>query len=449
LEWDVPFGHSMVLIHSSLFNFSAMEILQQIFSGYSNDFEFTARGVFRRSDPPICTNCGCRTIHNGYNHHTKMNLGRIKIGRYQCPNCELPFEEDRGFWEDLKNEFSSKIDEIYRILKLKHLSYETISEVMDLIFPRSKSTVFREHNEDMSTLEIDPVTLNGDIIIMNYDEQFPKQSRNQKYRLTLIDSDSGRAIAEELFSKFDDEVLKSFLTRHVDTSKTIFITTDMNPSYPIVFDEIFGDKIIHQWCLFHLNKRIVQHDFPRSKTMNQILTMYRLLGIFYNRDDEVAYLRHLVMEENLMIDDDNYDEWLNNTRSEFWEYIHESELRRRREKKNLPMRTHDEAKKYFQCLMLDYNMFDGKIQKRLRKIQKYWEKFTAFHSVEGAPATNNRVENYYSISLKTHRKNQLRTDIGIENHLKLIDVKKCGTIRTSNGTLLEIYSKFQAFLAPG
>jgi len=34
--------------------------------------------------------------------------------------------------------------------------------------------------------------------------------------------------------------------------------------------------------------------------------------------------------------------------------------------------------------------------------------------VKGAPATNNGVENYYSTSLKTHRKKQLRTDRGIE-----------------------------------
>jgi hypothetical protein len=57
--------------------------------------------------------------------------------------------------------------------------------------------------------------------------------------------------------------------------------------------------------------------------------------------------------------------------------------------------------------------FDKRIQKRLRKIEKNWEHFTAFYFGENAPATNNLLENYYSMSLKTHRKKQLRTDRGL------------------------------------
>jgi len=50
-------------------------------------------------------------------------------------------------------------------------------------------------------------------------------------------------------------------------------------------------------------------------------------------------------------------------------------------------------------------------------IEKNWEKFTAFYFVKNAPATNNPLENYYSTSLKTHRKKQLRTDRGIHDHM--------------------------------
>lgn len=38
-------------------------------------------------------------------------------------------------------------------------------------------------------------------------------------------------------------------------------------------------------------------------------------------------------------------------------------------------------------------------------IEKNWEKFTTFYFAKNAPATNNPpLENYYSTSLKTHRK---------------------------------------------
>ena len=37
-------------------------------------------------------------------------------------------------------------------------------------------------------------------------------------------------------------------------------------------------------------------------------------------------------------------------------------------------------------------------------IEKNWKYLTAFYFVEGAPATNNPIENYYSTSLKTLQK---------------------------------------------
>jgi len=51
-------------------------------------------------------------------------------------------------------------------------------------------------------------------------------------------------------------------------------------------------------------------------------------------------------------------------------------------------------------------------------IEKNWEKFTTFYFVKNAPANNKPPKNYYSTSLKTYRKKQLRTDRGIQNHVK-------------------------------
>ena len=66
-------------------------------------------------------------------------------------------------------------------------------------------------------------------------------------------------------------------------------------------------------------------------------------------------------------------------------------------------------------------------------------KLTAFYKVEGCPATNNAVENYYSTSLKKHRKNQLRTDKGIINHMKLSALKRVYNFSQPKRTLLDIY----------
>jgi len=60
--------------------------------------------------------------------------------------------------------------------------------------------------------------------------------------------------------------------------------------------------------------------------------------------------------------------------------------------------------------MEEIDSFDLPMQKRQWTIEKNWEKFTAFYFIEGAPATSSSLKNYYSNSLKTHRKKQEPTE---------------------------------------
>ena len=99
------------------------------------------------------------------------------------------------------------------------------------------------------------------------------------------------------------------------------------------------------------------------------------------------------------------------------------------------------------CWIIYVRSFTIPVRKRLKMIEKNWEYFTAFYLVNGAPATNNPIENYYSTGLKTHRKKQLRTDRGINNQLKLSAMKRAGML--DRPQLLEIFLKFIPFLNPG
>ncbi len=226
--------------------------------------------------------------------------------------------------------------------------------------------------------------------------------------------------------------------------------TDLDPSYPNVFEDFFGDNLVHQLCLMHLNKRIVQ-DFPKKPSIEQFLAMYKLLNIFYNRDHELAVLEAMLEKERELkrTDEKEYMVWLPKARRTFKAFVHELKLQRRREKKNLEQRPYAEAVDIFTGMIDRLSSFDKKGQKRLRKIEKNWDRFTAFYSVEGAPATNNILENYYSTSLKTHHKKQFRTDKGIENQMKLSQIKRAGMLEESRRTLFEVFSRFKPFLANG
>jgi len=185
--------------------------------------------------------------------------------------------------------------------------------------------------------------------------------------------------------------------------------------------------------------------------MEQELTKYKLLNIFYNRDNKIEFLKKLAGEEKIMKHKNNkgYLKWLKKQRYLFKRFLHDLELIRRREKQNLEQRSYEEAFDIFDDLMKEFYSFSMPVRKRVDMIKKNWKYLTVFYFVEGAPATNNLLENYYSTSLKTHRKKHLRKDKGIENHIKLSAMKRAGMLKKPEKTLLEVFLKFIPFLNPG
>jgi hypothetical protein len=232
---------------------------------------------------------------------------------------------------------------------------------MDFIYPRSRSTILRAFYKEM---EQKTVPFSENIRIVHYDEQHPKEGRCQKYRLTLLDAKTQRMIADELFEDKSPETIKEFLHKNLDASEPVFKVTDFDKRYPDILKEIFGDKLVHQYCLMHLNKLIVS-DFPKNISIEQELLKYMLLNIFY--------------------------------------------------------------------------------KKRLWMINKHWLNLTLFHYLPGAPATNNPIESYYSKSLKTDNKKQFRTDKGIENQIKLTQMKRLKLLKKPQKSFLELFRLFMPF----
>jgi hypothetical protein len=436
----------MTEMQLNLINFTYGKTLSTIYEDYSNDFEFTATGIFRRIVPPLCPECGYPMSHNGYNTYQKVHLGEANVGKYLCGACGKSIQEDRDFWIKRKAGFFEIIKEISTCLRLNHVSYEVIESVMSYLYPRDKDTI-----QNMVRCAIEEVAVPSvkDIRFVHYDEQHPKAGRNQKYRLTLLDSVTRQVIAEELFDSKYADTIESFLRRNLDTHKEIFIVTDLYRGYSDVFKRVFGNKLIHQFCLLHLNKLIV-NDFPRKTSIEQELVKYRLLNIFYNRELEIEFLSCLIKEEKTMKQRSGkeYKSWIKDAKLAFHKFVRDLELKRRRENKNLEQRTYHDALNNFKCLKMESDSFMISVQKRLAKIEELWPNLTAFYFVDNAPATNNPVENYYSTSLKTHRKKQL-DEPGIKEQMKLSALKRAGVFAKPRKTLLEAFFMFIPFLDTG
>ena len=96
---------------------------------------------------------------------------------------------------------------------------------------------------------------------------------------------------------------------------------------------------------------------------------------------------------------------------------------RRRDKVNHQLRTSDEAKNNYDKLVHEKQLLPKPLQKRLKYIGQFWDEFTLFYDVD-CPHTNNVIENYFSTSLKTHRKKQFRTKEGLERKMRLSVFKR-------------------------
>jgi len=171
-----------------------------------------------------------------------------------------------------------------------------------------------------------------------------------------------------------------------------------------------------------------------------------LLNIFYNHETEIKFLEELQSEELDVINNEKkHKEWIKIAKKEFYEFLYKLNLRRRRNKENLPFHSLEKSKINFEELMKQIRTYEEVIQKRLWLINKHWLNLTLFHYLPGAPATNNPIESYYSKSLKTDSKKQFRTDYGIENQIKLTKMKRSNLFKKPERSLIELFRLFSPF----
>lgn len=423
----------MTEIFLNLNNFTDSKLLLTLFPA-SNEYEFTAKKVFRSKKRVIC--CGLECVHDGFDFVRKKSFGKAKVGKQLCTICKLQYHENKSFWKKLLAEWQETITSLILTLRDSHMAWEVVQKIMGFIIPFGKTKAINLFNNHIEQFEYPQ----DNYLIVNYDEQHPKRGRVQKFRLTLLNYKTRVPIADELFDSKDDVTIEAFLRKHLDVNKEIVLITDCDRRYPAIFKKIWGKKVIHQKCLLHLNKLVV-NDFGRNVSFQNLHNLYLILNIFYNREKEIRFIERLLRkwERKTFSSSTEKKEWVKEQKTKFFDFVKTLEHKRRREGKCLPQRSLHQAEKVITELWQQKQLFPKNAQKRLTMIKENWESFTAFYAVEGCPATNNAVENFYSTSLKTHRKKQLRSDRGILNHMKLSALKRVHDFSKPEKTVLEIY----------
>lgn len=424
----------MTEVHVNLNNFFGSEQLLCLFPE-SNLYEFTSDKIFRLKKHMICS-CGKEMVHNGYDYARKKGFGKVRIGKQWCRKCDIQYHEEKSFWKKLLSDWQETTNSLLLILRDSHVSWDIIAKIMSFIIPCSKGKAMYLFDAKINQFEYPQ----DNYVIVNYDEQHPKKGRTQKYRLTLLNYQTKVPIADCLFDDKNDETIKQFLHDNLDINKELIIITDCDRRYPQIFKELWAKRVIHQKCLLHLNKLIVK-DFERSNSLLNEYNKYRLLNIFYNRRKELKFLENKLKKQDKkhFLDDKVKKEWIRKQLKKFREYIKELENKRRNNKENLCQRALWQAKKLFDELVEQKALLPKAAIKRLKMMEENWKYFTAFYSIKECPATNNAIENFYSTSLKTHQKKQLRTDKGLINQMKLAALKRTDDFTIVKKSFIEIY----------
>lgn len=402
-------------IHTTLKNFSVFSEIFELFS-HAKGYEYSKKGVIRAVKNPYCPNCNRQCCRNGWDPITRKNLLTLKIGRFRCPCCGYEIKKDTTLFTNIIDNWYNTLSNFFLRLTDRDVALRVISELMEFLAPMSKDTVLRKICLALKQLVIPEIQTKYQVV--HYDEQHPKKGRHQHYRLTLIDSITGKVIADDLYDNKESCTVKMFLTKYLNTTKELIIITDGCPWYPELFTQLWGNKVKHQMCIMHLNKLIVG-DCSKLPSIQEMYDTYLLLNIFYNRQKELDFLQVLLSEKK-----QNSDiKWLKIAKKRFNKFVRTLEKMRRREKKNHELRSLEEAESNFNMLIREKQLITKSLHKRLDYIGKHWKRFIVFYEMD-CPHTNNVIENYFSTSLKTHRKKQFRTKEGLERKMKLSVFKR-------------------------
>jgi hypothetical protein len=435
-------------------------------------FSISCSGKFHEIHP-VCLLCGSMAVVDNGNEKCKSKVIRelglvIKRGKCKCKRCgntwTTHYEEAEFFVQQYKRLIRTTVFHLCTC----DLSLDAIAEHVLTVFGKQISHEWVRQIYISCAKEIEQKKVLRSSGIFDYDEQYLKLSGKSRVRVVVIDAVSRKVIFDETAENDQIETLKDKLRmRMLPYRKEVFIV-DMAKGYPKMLKELFPDAKI-QWCIFHLNQRIVDEDCRSLKKLNQYgknvlpvlqeYNLYLLLNIFFNHDVEIRFLKRQL--EKL----DNHGEMLKGCGcydesmqiisayemrllSEFYEFRKSLKKNRRKHDKYLLRRDKEETTAILQKLEKEISFFPKELQKRIRKIIKDIDKFTVFQDDPRVPPTNNNIEQYYSATLQKTEKKRFRSEDSINTKLKIVREKWNQTMEKLNFNFigfLQLFAKLHCF----
>ena len=461
----------MKIIQPTLNNFANFKILDL----FENDARISKSGIIHNKRT-ICDICGSVCCYNGSSNKGRHALSRstdtfLQKGQQYCPVCDKTIQVENEWRDNLIDSFNLYLAS--QIISLsENLSEDEIVKHFDrtMSIKISKSTIhniIKNANEELKNYKFE-YEITEDFYA--YDEQYLSINGKRAYRLVIFDLKN-----EKIHERFSKKILMQILKEVFGDAKPKGFVVDMRLEYPSAFESVFGKKIKVQFCVFHLNKLILNEYKECLMVGNEVrwtlmnyYYLYTLFNIFYDRENEIKILKKMI---------DNYDNFKKRLTSEkishfvnkykisikdknklrekveeieqrrlikkFRKILHSKKNERKRNKETLKVRDINSAKEIFERIYLRKSIYPEKIRKRIIKIK---EKFNYFTASNGEVLTTNKLEGFFGATLKKFRKKCSRCFLSLASLLKRKRARQDGIEFFTKFTIFEIAKMFIAIL---
>lgn len=437
---------------------------------------FTDKSVRISRQRRKCCKCSKLLSLNGTYKKSPVKLKlhglTIHIQQMYCRNCSVSGKIERSVIDDILEETDQLATNLCILLSEAGVSQERISSILrdGLGISLTGHTVTNRVRTEIDGVEIAaPITVKD---AAHYDEQFFKENGIEKARICIIPPGEPIPIYDAIHENANAETIKKVLLEIKEKYPSLKkFVMDMQPRYPNIFKEVFGQDVTIIWCLFHLNKLIFKEmkslatiGKTVSWTLLDIASLYRSLGIFYDRENELEWV---IEAENRLqqfkefrskqggkrkdIDKDikEHERALVNG---FWRFVKHLKLARRRVGENLRLRSKEEALRLLDKWLKQKKYFPNILAKRLEYIKKNINKFTPALEDKDLPATNNFQEAYFSSTAQQKKKKDARSSFTFPLRIKMAQLRKIGQLISTPITLAKLLQRwhliFTLFASP-
>ncbi len=442
----------MVKIHTNLNNFSVAQEIKSLFFnlGVQYDIIIDEQGTIL-PDIEKCPCCKRNLSKNGYNKckdKTAKAFGlNLKKGRLVCPTpgCRFVLNIPHSVLKQWFSQFMDFIESIILSLRAKKLSpaniAKHISETQNILFSDEYIRLkIKELTNNIKTPLLQEET-SGALV---HDEQFLKIKGIELKRISSVDANNSNVYYDKLHPDRTEETMIEICQELKKKLKNIrSVVIDGCAASKAAYKEVFLDILI-QYCLFHFAKNVrdaykEEEGYGKGKSMiplQHLIGFFSILNIFFDHEREIEQLRSLQKELNENIERVNNSKYSTQKKEEYIEDYRKKydkkaskflrnvrNARRRKYGIKLTLRTEEQAKQLLEKAKQE-NIFPKKVQKQVARLEKEWTNFTHCLRDNTIPPTSNKVEQYYSLTLKWIEKNNIQSEEQFYSEQKFSLIKR-------------------------